>query len=122
MIIVIGKVSVTMFSRLDEPAAVHENPIQTAAKISWHFSSLMAFFSLLLNATLHREFKRTFLQVIHKLGRPGRERSRNRNNRLRFIREAKEVVSTFWAVGLAVWAVLGVLGSLIERVGRKNRD
>jgi hypothetical protein len=109
-----------MFSRLGESVSNRENPVQTAAKISWHFSSLMAFLSLLLNATLHREFKRTVFQVIHKLGRPSRERSGSRKNRLRFIREAKEVVSTFWAVGLAVWAVLGVLGALIGKLGRKR--
>lgn len=119
MIIVVGKVSVIVFTHLDRPASSHGNPIQSAAKISWHFSSLMAFLSLLLNATLHREFKRTVLQVVHRIGRPGRERSRKRY--VRFIREAKEVVSTFWAVGLAVWVVLGVWGSLIERLGRKNR-
>lgn len=120
MIIVVGKVSVIVFTHLDRPASSHGNPIQSAAKISWHFSSLMAFLSLLLNATLHREFKRTVFQVIHKLGRPSRERSGSRKNRLRFIREAKEVVSTFWAVGLAVWAVLGVLGALIGKLGRKR--
>ena len=105
------------YCRSDEAAAGRENPVKTASKISWHFSSLMAFLSLILNASLHREFKRTFTQVVQKIGHPGRERSRKRY--VRFIREAKEVVSTFWAVGLALWAILGVLGTLIGKLNRE---
>lgn len=107
-----------MFFQLYDFEPARKNPAKTASKISWHFASLMAFVSLVLNALLYREFKRTVLQVVHKIRRPRWEG--NRKNHLRCIREAKEIVSILWTVGLGLWAVLGVLGSLIGNFDRRR--
>jgi len=117
MIHVVGKVCDDMFFRVREKEA-SRNFVQNVSRISWHFSSLMAVVSILLNTVLHREFKRAVFQVLHKIRHPGK--AKGRRSRLKYIREAKEIVGALWAVGLGLWAVLGLLGSLIGKFRRKK--
>ena len=87
------------------------NPAQAVSKIFWHFSALMAFVSIGLNAVLYREVKRTALEAVHKikhLGKGGKKKSH-----LKYIKDAKEIVGGLWAVGLGLWALFGFFGALI---------
>lgn len=96
------------------------NPARTVSKVSWHFSALMAFISIGLNAMLYREIKQTALESVHKIRRWGKVEKKK--SYLKYIREAKEIVGIFWAIGLGLWALFGLLGALIGSFGRKNRE